>query len=168
LACFPAADHGEPIKHQPEALPSFRYSNLNSGQPDIFGLHLIWAMKNKGSSGKDPKNIRESVIERKKLLTVPLGDWHATAADVRSLHFSPGQKTGLHVHPCPTITYIVRGSAIVQLESELGQELHAAQAFYEPAGIKVLRFDNASSRVSLHFIAVYLVKGDEPLIEMLK
>jgi quercetin dioxygenase-like cupin family protein len=86
----------------------------------------------------------------------------------RSLHFSPGQKTGLHFHPCPTITYIVGGSAIVQLEGELEQKLHAGQAFYEPAGVKVLRFDNASSRVSLHFIAVYLVKGDEPLIEMLE
>jgi quercetin dioxygenase-like cupin family protein len=123
-------------------------------------------MKNKESSGKEPT--REPVIERRKLLTVPLGDWQATAADVRSLHFSPGQKTGLHFHPCPTITYIVGGSAIVQLEGEPEQKLHAGQAFYEPAGVKVLRFDNASSRVSLHFIAVYLVNGDQPLIEMLE
>ena len=110
----------------------------------------------------------ESVIERRQLLKASLNGWKPTAVDVRSLHFAPGQKTGLHFHPCPVFTYIVEGAAIVQIEGQAEQRLEAGSAFYEPAGETILRCDNASSTAPLHFIATYLLKGDQPLIEMME
>ena len=110
----------------------------------------------------------QRAIERRPLLKASLEDWRPTAVDIRSLHFAPGQKTGLHSHPCPVFTYIVEGATIVQIEGQAEQRIEAGSAFYEPAGETILRFDNASSTTPLHFIATYLLNGDQPLIEMLE
>ncbi|HLJ85404.1 MAG TPA: cupin domain-containing protein [Candidatus Angelobacter sp.] len=107
-------------------------------------------------------------IERKSLLSVVLSDWKAKGVEVRSIRFAPGQETGVHSHPCPVIGYIAEGSAILQVEGQPEQRLEIGQAFYEPADTKILRFDNASSEQPLHFIAMYLMKGDHPLIVMLE
>jgi quercetin dioxygenase-like cupin family protein len=112
-------------------------------------------------------NVRETV-ERRKLLKIPLRDWKATDVDVRSLEFAPGQKTGVHFHPCPVVGYVVEGSAIMQIEGQPEIRLDQGSAFHEPAGVKIARFDNASSERPLHFVAMYLVKGEQALIEMLE
>jgi len=84
-------------------------------------------------------------IDRKELLKISLSDWITTGVDVRSLRFAAGQETGLHTHPCPVVGYVVEGEAILQVEGEPEQKLAAGAAFYEPAGAKILRFDNAST-----------------------
>lgn len=109
----------------------------------------------------------QGTIERRNLLHVSLDNWKTTGVDVRSLLFAPGQVTGTHSHPCPVIGYVTEGVAILQVEGQTEQRLEAGQAFYEPAGAKIVRFDNASTENSLHFVAMYLLKGQHPLIEML-
>lgn len=109
----------------------------------------------------------QDTIERRNLLRVSVDNWKTTGVDVRSLSFSPGQITGTHSHPCPVIGYVTEGAAILQVEGEPEQHLEAGQAFYEPAGTKIVRFDNASTENALHFVAMYLLKGPHPLIEML-
>jgi quercetin dioxygenase-like cupin family protein len=107
-------------------------------------------------------------IVRRQLLKVALGQRNVTNVDIRSIRFTGGQKTGLHTHPCPVVGYIAEGVAILQVEGEPEQRLETGSSFYEPAATKILRFDNASSVAPLHFIAVYLMNGDHPLIEMLE
>jgi quercetin dioxygenase-like cupin family protein len=110
----------------------------------------------------------QTTIERKKLLKVPLREWTATDVDVRSLEFAPGQRTGAHFHPCPVVGYIVEGAAILQIDGQVEQRLEKGSAFHEPAGVRIARFDNASKEKPLHLAAMYLMKGEQPLIEMLE
>jgi hypothetical protein len=54
-------------------------------------------------------------------------------------------------------------------DQEGGQQIHGADArmSQQPAGRTILRFDNASATLPLHFIATYLLDGEQPLIERL-
>jgi quercetin dioxygenase-like cupin family protein len=107
-------------------------------------------------------------IERRPLLATPLADWRTTKVDVRAIRFGPGQVTGIHVHPCQVIGYIAAGAAILEIEGQPARRLETGAAFHEPAGARILRFDNASREESLEFVATYLLQGDQPLIEMLE
>ena len=65
------------------------------------------------------------------------------------------------------IGYIAAGAAILEIEGEPPQHLPTGAAFHESAGRTILRFDNASAEEPLHFIATYLLDGEQSLIEML-
>jgi quercetin dioxygenase-like cupin family protein len=90
-----------------------------------------------------------------------------TAVDVREIRFEPGQQTGRHLHPCPVAGLIREGTATFQIEGKPGQTLSAGSAFYEPAGTVIAKFDNASDRDPLVFVAFYLLDGNQELIRML-
>ena len=105
-------------------------------------------------------------IERRPLLAAALADWRTTKVDVRAIRFGPGQETGIHSHPCHVIAYIAEGAAILEIAGQPAQRLETGAAFHEPAGARILRFDNASSEKPLEFVAMYLLQGDRPLIEM--
>ncbi len=45
--------------------------------------------------------------------------------------------------------------------------IHAGQAFYEPAGTRILHFDNHSDAEPLLFVAFYLLNGRQSLIEFI-
>jgi quercetin dioxygenase-like cupin family protein len=75
--------------------------------------------------------------------------------------------TGLHCHPCPVVGLIVEGAATIEIEGEVPRELPAGSAFHEPAGKRILRFDNASNEQPMTFVAFYLLRAGQPLIEVL-
>jgi quercetin dioxygenase-like cupin family protein len=86
----------------------------------------------------------------------------------QEIRFAPGQKAGLHFHPGPVVGYILRGTAVLELEGEAPQVLPAGSAFYEPAMARVRRFDNQSATEEMVFTAFYLLDGEQNLIEMIK
>ncbi len=106
-----------------------------------------------------------TAIERRPLPSAVLADWRTTKVDVRAIRFGPDQETGIHSHPCHVIGYIAEGSAILEIEEQPPQGLPTGAAFHEPAGARILRFDNASADQPLEFVAIYLLQGDQPLIE---
>ena len=110
----------------------------------------------------------KSQIVRRPLLAAEIGERTVTRVEVREISFQPSQSTGRHQHPCPVISYIVEGTALVQEEGGMAREIHAGESVYEPAGVVIARFDNASSSQPMKFIAHYLLEGDQPLIEMLE
>ena len=57
--------------------------------------------------------------------------------------------------------------ALLQVEGETPQVLHAGQAFYEPAMTRILHFDNHSDTRPLLFVAFYLLNGRQSLIEFI-
>ena len=107
------------------------------------------------------------VILRKPLLSAAFASRPVDSVDVREITFKPGQKTGLHKHPCPVLSYIAEGTALVQVEGEEPKTVAAGSAVYEPADTVMLHFDNASGTEPLRFIAFYLLDGAQELIEML-
>ena len=106
-------------------------------------------------------------IVRKQLSKVSMNRRSVDSVDVRQITFEPGQETGRHKHPCPVVGYVAKGTVFFQIEGQPVQELPEGSAFYEPADIVILRFDNASKTAPLVFIAHYLLDGEQELIEML-
>ena len=110
-----------------------------------------------------------TAIVRQHLLTAPIaGGRQVSRVEVKRIDFQPGQETGLHLHPVPVVGYIAKGTIRFQLEGGPPLTLPAGSAFFEPADVRVLRFDNASTEEPATFIACYLLgEEEERLIEML-
>ena len=108
-------------------------------------------------------------IIRKALLTAALtGGRRVDRVEIKQIDFVPRQQTGLHLHTCPVVGYIARGTVLFQIEGEPPRTLKEGDAFHEPAGARILHFDNASDRDPLTFIAFYLLGPDDrELITML-
>ena len=106
-------------------------------------------------------------VTRQHLLTADTGVRTLTGIQVHEIYFPPGQKGGLHLHACPVTGYILKGTALVEVEGQEAQILEAGKAFYEPAMTRILHFDNYSDTEPMVFAAFYLMDGDHPLIEMI-
>jgi quercetin dioxygenase-like cupin family protein len=108
-----------------------------------------------------------SPIVRKPLLSAPIdGGRTVDRVEIKEIEFSAHQKTGLHLHPCPVVGYIVEGTVTFQVEGQAIRTLRAGDAFYEPANTKILHFDANDAKVK--FVAHYLLGKDESeLIKML-
>ena len=92
----------------------------------------------------------------------------ASVTGVR-IDFVPGQRTGLHLHPMPTVGHVTRGEIRFQVEGEPPRTLQAGDAFHEPANARILLFDNASDRAPASFVVFYLMGADDhDLIKMLE
>lgn len=72
----------------------------------------------------------------------------------------PKQRAPLHLHPCPTVGIVTEGRIIFQIEGEPEQHLRAGDAFYEPADVRVSRFDNDGDTAAT-FVVHYLLSKDE-------
>lgn len=79
-------------------------------------------------------------------------------------HFKPGQVAPVHTHSAPAVGYVVKGEIIYQVEGEKPQLLREGDAFYEPAGPRILRFDNASASEKAVFVDFNLEQEGEPFI----
>ena len=108
----------------------------------------------------------QNTIIRRHLLTADTGTRTITSVQGHEIHFAPGQKGGLHFHPCPVTGYIIEGTAMLQVEGEEEQVLPAGSAFFEPADARILHFDNHSDTEPMVFVAFYLLNGEQKLIEM--
>ena len=80
-----------------------------------------------------------------KLLTAHFEPRQVVQIEVGDFHFLPGQIAPIHTHAAPAVGYVAKGEIIYQVEGEKQQILRAGDAFYEPAGPRILRFDNASA-----------------------
>ncbi|MBV9887517.1 MAG: cupin domain-containing protein [Acidobacteria bacterium] len=112
----------------------------------------------------------KQTIYRKPLLSAMLEQTKKVGkVEIKEIVFQPGQKTGLHFHPCPVVGYIAEGTAVFHVEGSEEKTLRAGDAFFEPPNAKILRFDNASDKKGMKFIAFYLLDaGEEELIRMLE
>jgi quercetin dioxygenase-like cupin family protein len=107
-------------------------------------------------------------IIRKELLTAVIARHKDVArVEIRQIDLAPGQRTGLHTHPCPVVGYVASGTIRFQVAGEAQQLLTAGSAFFEPADRKIAQFDNASAEAPARFVAFYLLgANDHQLIEM--
>jgi quercetin dioxygenase-like cupin family protein len=109
-------------------------------------------------------------IRRKPLLTALTGGARPTdRVEIVEVSLPPGQESGLHRHPCPVVGYVARGTISFHIDGQPARNLNQGDAFFEPAGTRILRFDNASTSEPATFIAFYLLgPGEHELIEMLE
>lgn len=93
-------------------------------------------------------------FEARKIVKIEAGDFH----------FLPGQIAPIHTHAAPAIGYVSKGEILYQVEGGKPQLLREGEAFYEPAGPRILRFDNASATEEAIFIDFNLQQEGEPFI----
>ena len=84
------------------------------------------------------------------------------------IRFAPRQPTTLHRHPISVAGVVTAGSFVFKREGEPEKVIRAGDAFFEPAGVTIEKFDNASSTETAELVAFYLADAkDRPLIELL-
>lgn len=99
-----------------------------------------------------------------KLLTASFEPRQVVQVEIGDFHFKPGQVAPIHTHDAPAVGYVAKGEIIYQVEGEKQQILSAGDVFYEPAGPRILRFDNASATEEAIFLDFNLEQVDEPFI----
>jgi quercetin dioxygenase-like cupin family protein len=109
----------------------------------------------------------QNKIVRTDLLNIRFGKRIVSDVKIVEIEFPAGQKAPYHKHPCPVIGSIVSGSCLIQVEGEPAKVINAGDAFYEPADIPIIHFDNNSEKEPMKFIAYYLLNGEKELIELL-
>jgi len=115
-------------------------------------------------------NPSPSSIVRKELLTAVIaGRKDVARVEINQITLAPSQRAGVHRHPIPVGGYVARGKIQFQIEGRPVQLLSEGRAFFEPAGVKIERFDNASTEEPATFVAFYLLGPDDrQLIELLE
>ena len=108
-------------------------------------------------------------ILRHALLTATLqAETKVERVEVLRVELAPAQPAGLHRHPCPVVGWVIAGAIRFQVADGPMLILQAGDAFFEPANVPILHFDNSSDTEPAAFIACYLLApGEDQLIEML-
>jgi quercetin dioxygenase-like cupin family protein len=84
------------------------------------------------------------------------------------IRFAPRQPTTLHRHPISVAGMVTAGSFVFKREGEPEKIIKTGEPFFEPAGVTIEKFDNASSTEPAEIVAFYLTDSkDRPLIELL-
>lgn len=99
-----------------------------------------------------------------KLLTAKFDSRRVAQVEVGDFHFKPGQTAPIHTHSAPAVGYVAKGTIIYQVEGEAPRILRAGDAFFEPVGPRILRFDNASATEEAIFLDFNLEQAGEPFI----
>jgi len=100
-------------------------------------------------------------VTRRDLLTAAIDSGKpVSTVQIKEVTMGPGQKAPLHLHPCPTVGVVTEGTIAFQIEGEPVQYLKPGDAFYEPANVRVARFDNDADTPA-RFAVLYLLARDE-------
>ncbi len=111
----------------------------------------------------------EQPVLRKDLLTAIIDEKKQVAkVEIQEITMNIGVDAPLHLHPCPTMGIITEGKIAFQIEGQETQHLVAGDAFYEPANVRVAKFNNEGD-LPAKFVAFYLLsEEDTETIQMLK
>ncbi|HEY0736964.1 MAG TPA: cupin domain-containing protein [Herpetosiphonaceae bacterium] len=101
-----------------------------------------------------------SDIIRTALLTAQIdGTKTIDRVEVQEIAFPANQRSPVHLHPCPVIGLVTRGTIRLEVEGQPSQEIHAGDAFFEPANTRILHFDAIDGPAT--FVAYYLLGQDD-------
>jgi quercetin dioxygenase-like cupin family protein len=97
-------------------------------------------------------------------LSVAFTSLEVVKIQVGEFHFRPGQAAPLHTHAAPAFGYVSKGAILYQVEGRDAQLLQTGEVYYEPAGPRIMRFDNASLTEEVIFFDINLQGEGEPFI----
>jgi quercetin dioxygenase-like cupin family protein len=102
-----------------------------------------------------------SSVSRKSLLSAKIDQPQPIdTVEIVQVIMPPGMKAPLHLHPCPTLGVVTEGVIAYQIEGQQVQKLLPGDAFYEPANVRVARFDNDGD-IPAKFVVHYLLSKDQ-------
>ena len=133
-------------------------------KPVLISLLMLSAIPAASLAGDFPPLKREPVLEE----ALPSSSPQVKLVRGARIRFAPSQPTGLHRHPISVAGVVIAGSFVFKREGEAEKIIKAGDGFFEPAGVTIERFDNASSTEPAEIVAYYLTDSkDRPLIEYL-
>ena len=104
--------------------------------------------------------MKQSVM-RKELLTAIVDAGKPVAkVEIQEVAMNVGVDAPLHLHPCPTVGVVTEGTIAFEIEGEEAQYLNVGDAFYEPADVRVSKFNN-SGDTPAKFVVFYLLGENE-------
>ena len=100
-------------------------------------------------------------LMRKKLLTAMFDEGKPlTRVEIQDVAMNVSIAAPLHLHPCPTLGVVKEGRIIFEIEGEQKQHLEVGDTFYEPAGVRVAKFNNDEDTPA-KFVVFYLLGENE-------
>ena len=107
-------------------------------------------------------------VTRKDLLTVVIdGNRPVAKVEIQEVAMNVGVDAPLHLHPCPTMGVVTEGKIAFEIEGEKTQHLKVGDAFYEPANIRVAKFNNEGD-VPAKFVVFYMLgEGESDTVKIL-
>jgi quercetin dioxygenase-like cupin family protein len=105
-------------------------------------------------------------ISRKRLCKLVF-DQQISNIEMQEITMGAGKSAPKHIHPCPVIGIIKSGKILFQIEHQDKIILNEGDSFYEPKGLNILHFDNASATDPVTFVAIYLKEGNEENIQFI-
>jgi len=84
--------------------------------------------------------------------------------EAHRIDLRPGQRSFRHTHPGGVVGYVVDGEIMFEIDEWPATTLRAGEAFYEPPGATINRFDNASDTAPATFVAFYPLTGDQAIL----
>jgi quercetin dioxygenase-like cupin family protein len=100
-------------------------------------------------------------IMRKELLTAIInGNKSVAKVEIQEVAMNVKIDAPLHLHPCPTMGVVTEGKIAFEIEGEQTQHLKVGDAFYEPAGVRVAKFNNEGDAPA-KFVVFYLLGENE-------
>ena len=104
--------------------------------------------------------MKEPLSRRDLLVAVIDGGKKVDKVKIQEVTMNIGINAPLHLHPCPTMGVVTEGEIIFEIEGSAPQYLKAGDAFYEPANVRVAKFNN-NGAVPAKFVAFYLQNTNE-------
>ena len=119
----------------------------------------------------EPKPGRQTIY-RKPLFTAVLEQAKKVGkVEIKEIVFQLWPENGIAIFIPVSGRWIHRGrdGSVSDRRGSEERKLRAGEAFFEPANVKILKFDNASDTKGMKFIAFYLLDANEnELIRMLE
>lgn len=116
------------------------------------------------TAASDSESESVELTDLVEMLSITFDPRNVEMVEAGDFRFPPGQVAPIHTHVAPAAGYVVKGEIIFQIEGGEEQLLREGDAFYEPAGPRILRFDNASATQEAIFIDFNLQRAGEPFI----
>ena len=117
---------------------------------------------------KEKLMIMNQSVMRKNLLTAVIdGSKNVAKVDIQEVVMNIGIDAPLHLHPCPTMGVVIEGKIAFEIEDEHTQHLTVGDAFYEPADIKVAKFNNEGDSPAKFVVFYLLSEGEKETVRIL-
>ena len=108
-------------------------------------------------------------VMRKDLLTAIItGGKPVTKVEIQEVTMNIGVDAPLHLHPCPTVGVVTEGEIIFEIEGGRNQHLKVGDAFYEPADVRVTKFNNDGDTPAKFVVFYLLGENDEQTVRILE
>lgn len=107
-------------------------------------------------------------ITRKELLTIMFDSVQSVSkVEMQEVTMGPGTKAPLHLHPCPTMGIVTEGTIAFQIENQPVKYLNSGDAFYEPANVRIAKFNNESNFPAKFTVFYLLSEANQETVRIL-